>query len=106
MNYQACIIDHERGHHRIGVGSTPVKAILQAWRAILTFEVPSGETEQLNKLGPTEVMQAFRMSRMEDVDMAETLTVKEDVNDTLMLVRFDRAHENLYLPVGWVRPIF
>lgn len=106
MNYEAVIIDPERGHHRRGTGPNPVQAVMKAFRAILRHELPESEEAKVDNLGPNETVATFRLAGISDEDLNDLKTLNEDVNDVTILVRVDRTKENMFMPCGWVRPVF
>ena len=120
MNYEAILIDQQRGHHRRGTGPNPPMAILKALRQILAVKaaddtqwpIPKVMTQDGPKtltpdeIQPEHILMSFGATTVEDTNMENLKTLKEDFNDMVVIVRVDRTKENMYCPCGWVRPIF
>lgn len=106
MLYQAVLIDQERGHHRIGEGPSPSIAILKAFRQILKHELPVEREDDVNQVGVPELANFMRLVSIADEHLECPTGINEDVNETKIVVRIRRDHEVMYLPMGFVRPIF
>lgn len=106
MQFEAVLLDPLRGHHRRGVGPTPAIATMNAFRKMLRFELPEGREAEADKVDQNTTMNMFLMTNMDDDYYTDPKTLREDVNDTKILIRVDKTKENMYTPVGWVRPIF
>ena len=106
MHYEAILLDPEHGHHKRGVGPTPVQAITIAFRKILKGQLEEQNESQADNFGPTEAMQCFLMVGTEDEYYESPKTIKEDVNALQVVVRMDRTKEAMYIPCGFVRPVF
>jgi len=117
MPFEAVLLDPIRGHHKYGVGATPVNAICSAFRKYLVFEKPEPNPDhpecnltdeqwkaKVDMIGPTETIQAFCLVSVEDEFYENPKTLREDVCNQMLIVRVDRTKENMYTPVGWVRP--
>ena len=104
MQYQAVILDQERGLYKTGLGGNPPAAVLKAWREILKDRMGQSQADKIDSLGTNEVIQGFRMSSVEDSLMEDTVTLREPVNETKMLIMRDNSKEYLFTPCGWVTP--
>lgn len=118
MNYEAVMLDVERGHHRRGVGPSPVIAAMNALRKVYVYELVEQiegpidvkaeqmAQQQVEAIGPVETVRMLCMVNVDDEHMENPKVLKEDVNDQKILVRVDRTKETMYVPCGWIRPIF
>jgi hypothetical protein len=106
MHYEAVLIDADHGCHKHGIGPTPVQAIVVALRKIVKLQCNELQEAQADKLGPIEATQIFMMTGLEDRFYENQKTVREDVNGVQVLVRRDPTKEAIYVPCGFVRPVF
>lgn len=104
MNFEAVIFDTDRGHHRRGTGGSPVVACTNALRKIVVFEVDEVDAEKVQNIGTQDVLQCMCMVNVDDEDYFEPKTLKEDVHTSMILLRVDKTKENMYTPIGYVRP--
>ena len=114
MNYEATLLDQKHGTFRRGQGPNASAAILAAYRKMAQLEIPEGAgeeakaqfKEQMDAITPTSILQSFCMVGQDDEWMSEPKTLKEDIHDTMIVVRVDRTKDTMYVPCGWVRVVF
>ena len=105
MKYQAMMLDMENGHHRTGVGGTPLQAVTCVFRKMLKLTLPEDKEAEADNVSPHDALCCFAVVAPEDEYFETPRTLKEDVADLVILIRVDRTAENLYTPCGWVRPV-
>ncbi len=105
MNYEAVLIDPERGHHSRGTGPNPVAAATAALRKFLAFGLDERHESKVQQIGPKEAVTTLCMVSVEDEYIENPRTLKEDVHDLQILVRRDPTQEVMYTPTGYIRPI-
>ena len=103
MNYEAIILDSDKGHHKRGVGATPLRAATAAFRKIVQAQMPEGQEAEAAQIGEEQTMQCLLMANPDDEFYENLKTLKEDVNDVQILIRLDRTKDVMYVPCGWVR---
>ena len=105
MNYEAILLDNQRGHHARGTGGSPVLATMQAFRKVAAFELPENRREEVDKIDQTMTINGFCVCSLEDEFYSDPKTLREEVSDIKLLVRVDKTKETMYTPCGWVRPL-
>jgi len=129
MNYEAILIDQQRGHHRRAVAQNPMLAVLKAFRQILKVKAsddtqwpiikaivgagPDGpvfkeltDPKNADEVQIEHIAGFFCTVLVDDENMENPKTLKEEPNDVHILVRIDRTKENMYCPCGIIRPVF
>ena len=105
MNYEAVMIDTEKGHFRRGLGATPLQAVTAAFRKILKLELPEDKEQEADNLSPHDTLRCFQMTATDDEYMENPKTLKEEVPAQCILIRVDKTKDVMWTPCGWVRPV-
>lgn len=106
MTYEAVIIDHESGCHKVGNGRTAVAAVNQAFRQILKSRAMRDEgitDEIIDQIGPEQILHSFLICSVSDDMLAEPATLREEFSEMRVLVRKDPSAEHVFCPTGWIR---
>jgi len=98
MNYEAIILDTQRGHHKRGVATTPQRAILIAWRGI-------NELAGAPDIDPALIPKMFCTASLSDEFYSEPKAIGEQISEPRILLMFDTTKEVIYTPVGFIRPL-
>jgi hypothetical protein len=106
MNYEAVLVDSQRGLHRRGVGPNPTIAAMHALRKMLAFELDEQQERKVDDIGPAETVRMLCVVSVDDEHLENPKNLREDINEQKILVRVDRTKEAMYTPIGWIRPIF
>jgi len=105
MNYEAIIFDIKNSHHKRGVAVTPIRAVLEAFKQIVRYELPENDKDKVDQITPNIVEDLFVICKVSDDLLEEPRTLKEDIYDLSILVRRDRRKEHFLTPCGIIRTI-
>ena len=105
MNYEAVMLDTEKGHFRRGIGATPLQAVTVVFRKMLKLELPEEKESEADNLSPQDTLRCFAVVSTDDEYLENRKTLKEDVPEERILIRVDKTRDAMWTPCGWVRPV-
>ncbi len=103
MSFSCVIFNKEKGHHVTGVGSTPDRAVLEAYKKDIRVSAEEALQDQLLTNASIEsVRSLFKIVRIDDTNYEEPKSLSEQISSHVVLLSFDRCADAMYAPVGFI----
>jgi len=107
MAYKAVLMNSGKGTFATGLGATPDRAVLEAYKKDIKSNADELMVDKLLENSNLDTVRSlFRFIRTDDANCEDPKSLAEEISDDSVIALFDRCGEVMYKPTGYIKYVF